>query len=114
MVSQSNGTVFIRSVATSSGTVRSIDDIGRLRYMPNINGAIISRALITGQITLREALQVAAEKSIAVEVEDLFKAHGIDIRTGVAVSEFLAEDRHVRAMVLFTLTALFALATCRS
>ena len=34
----------------SSGTVRTLDDIARLHYLPNINGVIVSHALMTGEI----------------------------------------------------------------
>jgi NADH oxidase (H2O2-forming) len=97
--------------------VRSREDMNRLRDWADRyrRGVIVGGGYIGLEvaavlkelgldITLVEMmphpLQGAAEKSIAVEVEDLFKAHGIDIRTGVAVSEFLAEDRHVRAVRL--------------
>ena len=33
----------------SSGTVRTLDDIARQRYLPNINGVIISHALLNGR-----------------------------------------------------------------
>jgi phosphoribosylformimino-5-aminoimidazole carboxamide ribotide isomerase len=53
----------------SSGTVRTLDDIARMRYLPNINGAIISHALMTGEIALKDALQVAAQKETNLEPE---------------------------------------------
>jgi len=46
----------------SSGTVRTLDDIARLHYLPNINGVIISNALMTGEIALKDALHIAAQK----------------------------------------------------
>ena len=55
----------------SSGTARSLDDIARLRYLPNINGVIISHALITGAISLADALDVAAQKDIALDPESI-------------------------------------------
>jgi phosphoribosylformimino-5-aminoimidazole carboxamide ribotide isomerase len=67
----------------SSGTVRVLDDIARLRYLPNINGAIISHALMTGQIELRDALQVAAEKETILEPESITSNVNMGIHHGV-------------------------------
>ena len=55
----------------SSGTVRTLDDIARLRYMPNINGAILSHALLNGEIDFREALRIAAQKGEQLEPESV-------------------------------------------
>lgn len=41
------------------GTVRSVDDIARLKYVPNIAGAVVGRALFQKTIDLEEALAVA-------------------------------------------------------
>lgn len=43
----------------SSGTVQTLDDVARLRYLPDIHGVIIGRALIEGKFTLAEALEIA-------------------------------------------------------
>ena len=67
----------------SSGTVQTLDDIGRLRYLPNINGAIISHALMTGQIDLRDALQVAAEKETNLEPDSITSNVNMGIHQGV-------------------------------
>jgi nucleoside 2-deoxyribosyltransferase len=67
----------------SSGTVQDINDIGRLRYMPNINGAIISHALMTGQIQLEDALQVAAAKETNLEPESITSNVNMGIHHGV-------------------------------
>jgi phosphoribosylformimino-5-aminoimidazole carboxamide ribotide isomerase len=67
----------------SSGTVRVLDDIARLRYLPNINGAIISHALMTGQIELADALQVAAEKETNLEPESITSNVNMGIHHGV-------------------------------
>lgn len=55
----------------SSGTVHTLDDIARLRYLPNVNGAIVGHALITGAFTLKEALDVAAQKETSLEPETI-------------------------------------------
>jgi phosphoribosylformimino-5-aminoimidazole carboxamide ribotide isomerase len=67
----------------SSGTVRTLDDIARLRYLPNINGAIISHALLTGQISLRDALQVASAKETNLEPESITSNVNMGIHHGV-------------------------------
>ena len=40
----------------SSGTVHSLDDMARLRYLPNIHGVIIGEALLNERFSLQEAL----------------------------------------------------------
>jgi len=67
----------------ASGTVKTLDDIARMRYLPNINGAIISHALLTGSITLRDALQVAAEKDTQLEPESITSNVNMGIHHGV-------------------------------
>ena len=53
----------------SSGTVHSLDDMARLRYLPNIHGVIIGEALINERFSLQEALQVAAQRETSPEPE---------------------------------------------
>lgn len=67
----------------SSGTVRTLDDIARLRYLPNINGAVISQALLSGEIDLRDALQVASEKETNLEPESITNNVNMGIHHGV-------------------------------
>ncbi|MFT5258292.1 MAG: phosphoribosylformimino-5-aminoimidazole carboxamide ribotide isomerase [Saprospiraceae bacterium] len=55
----------------SSGTVMTLDDISRLRFLPNVNGAIISHALMTGDVLLEDALQIAAQKEIIPQPETI-------------------------------------------
>lgn len=43
----------------ASGIVRTVDDIARLKYVRNISGAIVGRALYNRTVDLGEALQVA-------------------------------------------------------
>ena len=43
----------------ASGLARSLDDIAELKYLYNISGAIVGRALYEGAFTLTEALDVA-------------------------------------------------------
>ena len=44
----------------ASGLVHTVDDIARLKYVPNISGTLIGRALVNGTVRLEDALQVAA------------------------------------------------------
>jgi len=67
----------------ASGTVRTLDDIAKHRYLPNINGAIISHALMTGEIELRDALQIAAEKETNLEPESITHNVNMGIHHGV-------------------------------
>ena len=67
----------------SSGTVQTLDDIARLRYLPNINGAIISHALMTGHIELKDALQVANEKETNLEPASITNNVNMGIHHGV-------------------------------
>jgi len=67
----------------SSGTVRSLDDIARLRYLPNINGAILSHALITGDISLADALEVAAQKETSTELDSITQNVKMGIHSGI-------------------------------
>lgn len=48
-----------RSPVIASGMVRTLDDISRLKYVYNIAGAVVGRALFRRTIDLREALAVA-------------------------------------------------------
>ncbi len=67
----------------SSGTVRTLDDLSRLRYMPNINGAIISHALISGDISIEDAMQVAAQKETALQPNSVTRNVKLGIHQGV-------------------------------
>ena len=53
----------------SSGTVHSLEDMARLRYLPNIHGVIIGEALLNERFSLQEALQVAAQRETSPEPE---------------------------------------------
>jgi len=72
----------------SSGTVRTLDDIARQRYLPNINGVIISHALMSGEIALKDALQVAAEKETNLEPESI--THNVNMGIHHGVRAYLA------------------------
>lgn len=52
--------VHARAPVIASGLVHSVDDIARLKYVPNIEGAIIGRALFDKTVDLAEALSVAS------------------------------------------------------
>ncbi len=63
----------------SSGTVHSIEDMARLRYLPNIHGVIIGEALINERFSLQEALRVAAQRETSPQpgVETSVSVRGI-------------------------------------
>ena len=67
----------------SSGTVKSLDDLSRLRYLPNINGAIISHALISGDIDLKEALSVASQSYANPEPKSITENVPMGMHQGV-------------------------------
>ena len=67
----------------SSGTVKTLDDIARLRYLPNINGAIISHALICGDIELKDALRIAAQQETNLEPESITPTVNMGMHHGV-------------------------------
>ena len=48
-----------RTPVIASGVVRSVDDIARLTYLPNISGALVGRALFRKTLDLAEALSVS-------------------------------------------------------
>ncbi len=48
-----------KAPVVASGVVRSVDDIARLKYVPNIAGAIVGRALFRKTVDLAEALDTA-------------------------------------------------------
>jgi phosphoribosylformimino-5-aminoimidazole carboxamide ribotide isomerase len=43
----------------SSGLVKTLDDVSMLKYMENIAGCVIGRALFNGSVDLKEALEIA-------------------------------------------------------
>ncbi|MFC1681014.1 HisA/HisF-related TIM barrel protein, partial [Pseudomonadota bacterium] len=44
----------------STGTVNILDDVSTLKYLPNISGVIIGRALFNEVFTLEEAIEIAS------------------------------------------------------
>lgn len=48
-----------RAPVIASGVVRNVDDVARLKYAPNIDGALIGRALFQKSVDLAAALLVA-------------------------------------------------------
>lgn len=44
----------------STGTVSSLDDVSSLKFLPNISGVIIGRALFTNVFTLEEAIEIGS------------------------------------------------------
>lgn len=50
----------LQTPVIASGVVKTLDDISTLKFLPNISGAITSRALFGGVFTLSEALAIAS------------------------------------------------------
>jgi len=44
----------------STGTVHALDDVSTLKYLPNISGVIIGRALFNEVFRLEEAIGIAS------------------------------------------------------
>jgi phosphoribosylformimino-5-aminoimidazole carboxamide ribotide isomerase len=66
--SMSHTTELASSIATpliASGVVKTLDDISTLKFLPNVAGAITSRALFGGVFKLSEALAVASAPEAA-------------------------------------------------
>ena len=74
----------------ASGTVQSLDDIARIRYLPNIYGVIVGHALASGAFSLSEALDVAgqAETSPQPDVETFVAEYGIQSVVHVYLAAF--------------------------
>lgn len=52
-----------RKPLIASGMVRALDDIARLKYLGNVAGAVVGRALFNRAIDLAQALELAASPS---------------------------------------------------
>ena len=48
-----------RAPVIASGVIRTLDDVARLKYIPNISGALMGRALFQKSVDLKEALKLA-------------------------------------------------------
>lgn len=59
-----------RHPVVARGTVRRADDVSLLKYVPNISGAVIGRALMSKDIDLADALSIAqAEPEVVAEFQ---------------------------------------------
>ena len=54
----------------STGTVHTLDDVSTLKYLPNISGAIIGRALFSGALRLEDAIAVASGPGVDPSLAD--------------------------------------------
>ena len=52
-----------RHMVIARGTVRAADDVARLKYIPNIAGTLIGRALLSKDVDLERALAFAASEA---------------------------------------------------
>jgi len=48
-----------KTPVTASGLVKTLDDVSTLKYIPNIAGVIVGRALFSGALTLEDILALA-------------------------------------------------------
>ncbi len=51
----------IRTPVIASGVVKTLDDVSTLKFMPNVSGAVVGRALFDETFTLPDALHIAME-----------------------------------------------------
>jgi len=51
-----------RTPVIARGTVRTLDDISRLKYVPQVAGTVIGRALLNKSVDLEEAVALAAPR----------------------------------------------------
>jgi phosphoribosylformimino-5-aminoimidazole carboxamide ribotide isomerase len=51
----------------SSGAVKTLDDISTLRMLPNIAGVVVGRALMSGAVSLADALAVCQQPDTYAE-----------------------------------------------
>jgi phosphoribosylformimino-5-aminoimidazole carboxamide ribotide isomerase len=69
----------------SAGTVYTIDDVSSLALLPNIEGAIIGRALFQETVDLAEAIKIARESEVAPELADLGVAPKLEEVSGIPI-----------------------------
>jgi len=86
----------------SSGTVRTLDDIARLQFLPNINGVIVSHALMTGEIALKDALHIASQKQSGLEPESV--THNVNMGIHHGVRAYLAAYNSSQAARVWNLS----------
>jgi phosphoribosylformimino-5-aminoimidazole carboxamide ribotide isomerase len=86
----------------SSGTVRTLDDIARLQFLPNINGVIVSHALMTGEIALKDALHIASQKQSGLEPESV--THNVNMGIHQGVRAYLAAYNSSQAARVWNLS----------
>jgi phosphoribosylformimino-5-aminoimidazole carboxamide ribotide isomerase len=53
----------------SSGTIRTLDDVATLRYLPDIYGTIVGDALVTGELSLEDVVAIAGQRETSPEPE---------------------------------------------
>jgi phosphoribosylformimino-5-aminoimidazole carboxamide ribotide isomerase len=51
----------VKTPVIARGLARSLDDVSRLKYVPHVSGAIISRVLFDRSVNIEQALAIAAE-----------------------------------------------------
>jgi phosphoribosylformimino-5-aminoimidazole carboxamide ribotide isomerase len=82
----------IRIPVISTGTVDTLDDVSFLKYLPNISGVIVGRALFSGQIRLADAIAIA----LGPGVDPALAEEGV--RTPVSVSPKVTRPPNYRTL----------------
>lgn len=74
----------------ASGTVQTLDDIARIRYLPYVQGVIVGHALVTGAFSLSEALEIGLQPETrpANEDESTVAPRGIQSPTRAYLSAY--------------------------
>jgi phosphoribosylformimino-5-aminoimidazole carboxamide ribotide isomerase len=70
----------------STGTVYTMDDLSTLALLPNIEGAIIGRALFQGNVDLAEAIKIASESRVAPELAEVGVAPKLEEIFGIPIN----------------------------
>ena len=69
----------------STGTVYTLDDVSTLALLPNIEGAIIGRALHQGKVDLAEAIKIARESEVPSELAEVGVAPKLEEGLGIPI-----------------------------
>ncbi len=71
----------------STGTVYTMDDVSTLALLPNIEGAIIGRALYQGELDLAKAIKVASTSWVAPELAEEGVAPKLEEVSGIPIKD---------------------------
>lgn len=80
----------------STGTIRSLDDISALSLLPNVEGAIVGRALFEGAVDLGQAIETARSSRVPPELASLGVASTREDVPQLPITEIHAVGLQVR------------------